>query len=331
MRLIARIAAALGLLALVLVVVALVLPDEPDDVDVTFDPARLDVGVDAYLREAEARFDDIVPGTRKRVRWAGETGTPTDWAVIYLHGFSASSEEIRPVPENVADALGANLYYTRLSGHGRDAEAMGESSLTDWMRDVAEAMAIGRAIGERVLILSTSTGGTLATIAAADPEMSEGLAGMVLLSPNYRVGNPVARVLRWPGVRWWGPLIAGERRGFTPANELHAKFWTEDYPFAAVLPMAEAVGAAAEVDHAALRVPALFIYAPTDKVVDPSATQAVAADWGGPVTVEAVTPGPEADPSNHVIAGDILSPSLTGPVTERILGWIDTLPGADGG
>ena len=60
-------------------------------------------------------------------------------------------------------------------------------------------------------------------------------------------------------------------------------------------------------------------------------------DWGSHRMIAELqgrpspTPGPEADPSNHVIAGDILSPSLTGPVTERILGWIDTLPGADGG
>ena len=245
--------------------------------------------------------------------------------MIYVHGFSASSEEVRPLPDRVAEALGANLYFTRLAGHGRDAAAMAEPELADWMADMAEAMAIGRRIGSRVLVIATSTGGTLSTLMAADPEMSEGLAGLALISPNYRVANPAGRILTWPGAEWWGPLIAGRERGFEPVNEAQARYWTERYPTVSVLPMAAAVAEARAIDHAALDVPALFIFSPEDRVVDAGATRHVAEVWGGASETEIVRPGPGTDPFNHVLAGDILSPALTDPITERILQWARTL------
>ena len=59
---------------------------------------------------------------------------------------------MRPLPDKVAAALGANLFYTRLTGHGQDGAAMAEGSVNAWINDYAEAMAIGRAIGGKVEI-----------------------------------------------------------------------------------------------------------------------------------------------------------------------------------
>lgn len=296
-------------------------PREPRDVAASFDGGRLDGGVDAYLAAEESRFDDIVPGAEKRVIWAGEPGTRTDWAVVYLHGFSASAGETRPLPDRVAEGLGANLFFTRFAGHGRDGAAMAEPELSDWMADMAEAMAIGRRIGERVLILATSTGGTLATIAAADPAMREGLVGMAMISPNFRVRAPAARILTWPGVEWWGPLIAGRERGFTPANDGHARSWTTRYPTVSVLPMAASVAVARGLDFEALDVPALILLSPEDRVVDPAETRRVAARWGAGAEVVEIDVPPGNAPQHHVLAGDILSPDLTEPVAARILDW----------
>ncbi len=317
-----------GLFAIAVLVAAVWVfgPREPRVVDVDFDAGSIGADLDGWLAEREARFDDIVEGTEKRVVWAGAAGEPTEWAVVYVHGFSASSEEVRPLPDLVAESLGANLFYTRLAGHGRDGDAMAEPELSDWMRDLAEAMAIGRSIGERVLVIATSTGGTLATLMAADPEMSEGLAGLVLMSPNYRVSNPAARLLTWPGFELWGPLVAGRTRSFEPQNAAHARYWTESYPTVAVLPMAASVAEARGLNHGAMEVPALFVFSPADRVVDATATRAVATAWGGPAETEVVSQGPGIDPYAHVLAGDILSPALTGPMTERILDWVAGLP-----
>jgi len=147
----------------------------------------------AVLAAREAAFDDIRPGSEAWIVWAGAPYAPTDLVVVYLHGFSASRMETAPLAQEVAAALDANLLEMRLSGHGRDGDAMAEPRAGDWVDDAALAMALGRAIGDRVVLIGTSTGGTLATYAATEPDLAEGLAGIVLISPNFRLANPGQR------------------------------------------------------------------------------------------------------------------------------------------
>jgi hypothetical protein len=117
-----------ALLALaVLVAAGLVLaPKEPLEMPPAFEPRRFGEGIGVYLETMESRFDDIRPDSHNRVIWAGEQETRTALSIVYFHGFSASSQEIRPVPDLLAQAFGANLVYTRFRGHGRDSDAMGE-------------------------------------------------------------------------------------------------------------------------------------------------------------------------------------------------------------
>lgn len=297
-------------------------PREPVETAVTFDRPLSADGLDTYFAAAEGRYDDITPGAEKRVIWAGAPGAVTDLALVYLHGFSATSEEIRPVPDRVAEGLGANLVYARLAGHGRGGAAMAEPTVADWMHDVAEALAAGRAAGREVVVIATSTGGTLAALAALDPDLARGVKGIVFVSPNFAIVNPAARLLTLPAARAWVPLVAGRERAFETLNEDHARWWTSRYPTEALVPMAALVRHAAARDFSAATVPALFVYAPADRVVSAAATEAVAAGWGGPATLAPQAPGPDDDPSAHVLAGDILSPGLTAPVAALILDWV---------
>ncbi|WP_425041299.1 alpha/beta hydrolase [Primorskyibacter sp. S187A] len=297
-------------------------PREPVVTEVSFDADAIGEDLDAYLAAQEARFPDITPGTEKRVLWAGEPGHQTDLAVLYVHGFSATSEEIRPVPDRVAEALGANLVFTRLTGHGRSGAAMADTSLEAWMNDLAEALAVARRAGREVIVLSTSTGATLATIGALDPTLQEGIKGQVFISPNFGINSPAAVILTWPGVRWWGPLVAGAERSFTPQNDDHARYWSTRYPTVALMPMAAAVRHARALDVSAITQPLLAMFSDEDRVVSPDATRAVATLWGGEVRREIVRLGDGDDPYNHVIAGDILSPGQTDKTVTVILDWI---------
>lgn len=291
-----------------------------------FDAARIGEDPAAYLAAREAVFTDIRPGEEARIVWAAEPGRRTPLVVVYFHGFSASSEEIRPVPDRVAAALGANLLYTRFAGHGRSGpDAMGEASAGDWLLGAAEAMAVARALGERVVILSTSTGGTLAALAAADPEMSQGLAGIVFVAPNFAINNPAAPILTWPAARSWVPMLFGERRSFTPRNEAQARHWTTDYPSVAVVTLAALVQHAMAQDWSAVTIPALFYMADGDQVVRTDVTREVAARWGGPVRIEIQAPGEGVDDSLHVITGDIISPATTDSAAAMIVDWIGGL------
>ena len=111
----------------------------------------------AWLADRNGRHDDIVPGTEAQIIWAGEEGAQTDIVVLYVHGFSATSEEIRPVPDRVAEGLGANLIFARLPGHGRTGAAMAEPRAGDWLDEVEVMLRLARGIGDRVVVIGTST------------------------------------------------------------------------------------------------------------------------------------------------------------------------------
>lgn len=296
------------------------------DPTVRFDAAAIGPDPEAYLAAREAAYPDIREGLAKEIVWADpERRERTPISIVYLHGFSASKGEVRPLPDLIAAELGANLFYTRLTGHGLDGPAMAEATAEDWIDDTAEALAIGRAIGERVVVIATSTGGTLASWAATRPELSEDVAAMVLIAPNFRVAGAGADLLAAP----WGiqiaRLVIGPERGFTPTTDLQAHLWTTNYPTAALTPLAATVAMTAASRMEDIGIPALFVFSDEDKVVDARATHAVIARWGGPTRMRLVTDA--GDPNRHVIAGDAFSPSTTQQLAGEAVEWLRTVLG----
>ncbi|MCL6284443.1 lysophospholipase [Ruegeria sp. 2012CJ41-6] len=300
-------------------------PYEEVDLNARFDPRKFGEGVQVYFESVESLHDDITEGTQKRVIWQpGFKEQRTPYSVLYLHGFSATSEEIRPVPDRVAEALGANLVYTRLRGHGRGSAAFAEGDATAWMQDAAEGLAAARACGDKVIVLATSTGATLAAAAALDPEQSRDVAALVLVSPNFGINDPMAWLLTLPAARFWLPLVMGEGRSFEPRNPGQEKYWTTSYGWPPVLSMAALVKKVVTLDFSQANVPVLFLFSEDDRVVRPDLTREVASRWGGPATIEAVTMGNGDDPYSHVIAGDIMSPGQTAGAVAAILSWLQT-------
>ncbi len=269
-------------------------------------------------REAAA-VPPLRPSCEARVVWARAPATQTDLSIVYIHGFSASPEEIRPVPDLLAQALGANLHFARLTGHGQDGEALAAATLPAWERDVAEALKVGRSLGRRTLLMGCSTGCTLATLAAAK---GAELAGVIHVSPNFAMASRLVQwVLDAPGVARWGPWVTGRSRSFEPISEAHSAYWTTEYPTRALWPMADALRAVRRAKLGTITTPALFVFCEQDTVVSAAETRRVMARWGGPVKGHVVTMGPGDDVNGHVIAGDIFSPSQTGPVVDIMTGW----------
>jgi len=296
---------------------------EPADLTLPEGPALAPDEVAAHFAQVETEVPNRIEGVEKRVVWAREPGVVTPLSILYVHGFSATSEEIRPVPDRLAEALGANLVYTRLTGHGRGGAALAEATVADWMADMAEGLAAARAVGQRVILMGTSTGGTLVTAALAQPGGDKAVAGAILVSPNFRIKAPAAVLLTQPGARIWAPWVAGAERAFAPVNDAHAAYWTEAYPTVALLPMAALVKAVGALDLSRVTVPALFWFADADTVVSADATRDAAARWSGPVTLWSVEMGSGDDPAAHVVMGDILSPGQTAPAVAALRDWIE--------
>jgi alpha-beta hydrolase superfamily lysophospholipase len=291
----------------------------PADTTVTFDPAVIGSDPEAYLKEREAAVAGIRDGLQKEIVWAdASTKAKTPIAVVYVHGFSASKGEVRPLPDLVAKGLGANLFYTRLTGHGQDSAAMLEGSVNAWVNDFAEAVAIGLAIGDKVLVVATSTGASLAVQGVANGKPA-GVSAVVLISPNFGVKGGGAALLTKPWGAQIAALVIGKERSFVPRNALQAKLWTYRYPVEVLPPMAALTELALQAPVETATVPALFIFSDSDRVVRPELTREVAGRWGGPHELVLVNETDDSD--HHVIAGDALSPSTTGVLAERIVVW----------
>lgn len=278
--------------------------------------------IPAWLADAEASVPNLRPDCAKQVTWAGKAGARTKVALVYIHGFSGSKHELRPLPQIVASALGANIHDTRLTGHGQDGDAMGRTSLAAWRNDVDEAIAIGHALGEHVVLMGCSTGCTLATDALARGAKA---AGVVHISPNFGLTNKIVqKTLDLPFARTWGHLITGKTRSYDIISKEHAAYWTTSYPTTAVYPMADAVRAVwttADLSH--VTTPALFAYNTADQVVSAARTKTIMGKWGGSVAAHQLIQGPDDDKMGHVMAGDVFSPAQTKPLADTIIRWFN--------
>ena len=281
-------------------------------------PADLDASLAASEKIVADRFG-LIPGTEKRITWISD-GAPTHYSVVYLHGFSATRQETAPLAEIVARALGANLFETRLRGHGHERDALAAVRAEDWLLDAAEALEVGARIGKRVILIGTSTGATLAAAMLGDPAMSS-VDTIVMLSPNFEPRDPGALWLTRPA----GPLIArlvvGETRSWQPHNTQQARFWSTSYPTSAAVEMMRLVDSARRQFPAEIPQRLLLFYSPEDSVVSPTAALAVVEQTHAPQisTVEIRDPG---DPSHHVLAGDVLSAGTTQMIADRIVDFI---------
>jgi esterase/lipase len=290
------------------------------EIETTIHPVSLPTDLEKYLANKEAAFHDILPGTEKTIIWAGQAGVKTSLSVVYLHGFSASRQETAPLSDIVAKTLGANLFYTRFTGHGRGGDAMLDGSVNAWLNDTYEAMEIGRRLGEKVIVIGVSTGSTAATWLAAQPFVKDA-AAFVLISPNYGPADPKSNLLLWP----WGGRLAeltiGPERSWKPQNAQHGAYWTHRYPTRAVLPMMGLVHLTRSLDLASVTTPVLVIYSPDDKVLNVSAIETMFANFG--TARKRLIPYRDAeDPGQHVLAGAILSPNSTETIAEIIVDFI---------
>lgn len=288
---------------------------------INFDPATIGSDPDAYLAASEAKVAGIHDNLGKEIVWAyPQSKAKTPLAIVYVHGFSASKNETRPVPDMAAKALGANLYLTRLTGHGIDGNALAQATVNQWANDMAEALAIGKLIGEKVIVIGVSTGAGLATWAASDANLTNAIDGLVFISPNYGVQAGGAWLLTMPYGEQLANLIVGKERTFETHNDMHKRFWTWSYPTKALLPMAALTKLAAQTVVENIRQPVLMIYSEADKVIRPDLVKSVAARWGGKTELYALAKN--NDPSSHVIAGDALSPSTSQEVADKIVSWV---------
>lgn len=265
--------------------------------------------LEQYIKKEEAKHR-IKPDNEARIIWYDDSlKQKTEYAIVYLHGFSASQEEGDPVHYEFAQKFGCNLYLSRLDAHGIDTSAPLASFTAEGVWNSAkEAYAIAKQLGHKVILMSTSTGGTLALKLAAEfPE----IAGLILLSPNIAINDPNAWLLN----NHWGlqiaHLVTGKYRKVDDTTAIYAQYWNNRYVTKSLVQLEELLETTMkESTFKKVTQPVLLLYyfkdeAHQDPVVKVSAMKRMFRQLGTPENRKREMPVPNA--GDHVIGSYIKS------------------------
>lgn len=270
-------------------------------------------GIEQYISKKESAHK-IKPDNEARIVWANDSlKQKTKYAIVYLHGFSASQEEGDPVHRTIARQFGCNLYLARLSQHGIDtSDALLNMTADNLWESAKEAYAIGKQLGDTVILMSTSTGGTLSIqLAAAYPE----IGGLVMYSPNIAINDSKAWLLNNP----WGLQIARAvkksnyfvtNRDFPEYNQ----YWNHVYRLEAVAELEEMLETSMLPEtFKKINQPVLVLYYYKDQqhqdpVVKVDAMKEMFSLISTPDNKKKMVPVPGAE--GHVLASPILSKDI---------------------
>jgi alpha-beta hydrolase superfamily lysophospholipase len=190
----------------------------------------------------------------------------------------------------------------------------------DWLDDAREALAIGKRIGDRVILIGTSTGALLATMVALEDDSAR-IAALILLSPNFAIADWRAKFLSGPFGPGLARMLIGADYSFTPASSAHNAFWTSRYPSQGIVALMDLVNSARTLRLSALDVPTLIIYTDRDTVVDTRAIEDRFKEIRS--AQKLIVDLPEA--TRHELTGDALAPQAVQPVLARITAFLSSI------
>lgn len=264
--------------------------------------------------EAGEKAHRLKPGNQAEIVWYDSLKTKTKYAIVYLHGFSASREEGNPVHVDIAKKFGCNLYLSRLSQHGIDTtDALANLTVDNLWASAKQALAIGKQLGDSVILMGTSTGGSLALQLAAD--YPNDVAALVLLSPNIEINDPNAWLINNPWGLQIARLVVGSDYNRAKHNSpLYKQYWNYEYRLEAAAQLEEYLETAMTKEtfsHIHQPVLALYYYKDDkqqDPVVKVSAIRQMMNELGTSISQKTEKAIPDA--GNHVLGSYILSKDI---------------------
>lgn len=285
-------------------------------------------GLENYIATNEAKHK-LRPNNEARIIWANDSlKTKTEYAIVYLHGFSASQEEGAPVHLNIAKKFGCNLYLSRLAEHGIDTtEQLVNLTAEKYWNSVKEAYAIGKQLGNKVIVVGTSTGGTNALhLASVYPEIHS----LVLLSPNVQIFDDNAWIANNPWGLQLGKLITGSSYVVPKdTRAIYKQYWNSPYRLEAVVNLEEYLETTMLPEtFKKIKQPALMLYyyrdsVHQDSVVKVGAMKKMFEQLGTPVELKREKAMPNT--GDHVIGSYIKSGDVAGVEVEITKFMMDVL------
>lgn len=176
---------------------------------------------------------NIRDDNHSRLIWIDSVPKKTNYSIVYLHGFSASPGECEVIYKSLSKRYNANLYAPRLFQHGLKAkEPLLNFTAKDFLNSTKEALAIGKQIGDKVILVCTSTGATAGLFLASEhPEIE----ALVLFSPNIDIYDTKSNLITKP----WGKqilktVLGGNYQTWQPPIGAE-KYWYSKYRIEAII------------------------------------------------------------------------------------------------
>jgi pimeloyl-ACP methyl ester carboxylesterase len=287
-------------------------PDRTDFSSLTIPPYSSDLkALEDSLKKAESSLP-LKPDNEARIIWY-QPYVKTAYSFVYLHGNGASQEEGDPVHEALAHRYGCNLFLSRLADHGLlDENPMISIEADEWMQSALNALAVGHQIGEKVILVSTSTGSTLGLyLASRYPDLVD---GHIMMSPNIDLYDPRSFILTQPFGLYLARKINGSEFYGWKAPGPAQSYWYTRYRVEGLCTLKSMINCTMEEENfQQVRDPLIMLYyyrddMNQDKVVSVKRMKEMFAQLGTPDDQKrevAIT-----DAGTHIIGSDIFNQHL---------------------
>ncbi len=286
--------------------------------------------MDSFITKQESSFV-IKPQNEAKIIWADSIKKlKTEYCILYLPGFTASQAEGDPIHKNIAKKFGCNLYLARLYGHGlKDTlRSFDDFTADKYWESAKYAFAIAKQLGNKVLIMSTSTGGTLSLKLAAE---YDGIAAQVLMSPNIAINDPNAWLLNNPWGKQIGKLVKGTDTLYSGRQDTtYKKYWYSRYNMKGAVELQELIESSmTNATFEKIKQPLCLLYYYKDEknqdpVVKVSAMKTMFDQVATPEKLKQQYVIPNA--GNHVIGSYLQSNDLV-TVEEKITNYLSDVLG----
>jgi len=277
--------------------------------------------LDTFIFNSESQFSNLTEGSEKKILWFSKEKKQTEYSLLFFHGFSTSRKELDPLIPNLAQALQANVYFPRLTGHGLTPEEFAKATANDWLNDTVESFLIAKKIGKKVIVIGSSTGCLFGVWLASREEYKKDLDSLILISANFHPAAAMSDITLYLAGIALIKLVYGNYRTWQPPNELVKKYWIYSYPWEAIVPMMTLVDYAKTFPYSQIETPALFLYTEHDTVIDTKKIQEIYEIYKSNkkkiINLKEV--------KNHVMAGDAYSPESTELVKKVILSYLQEI------
>jgi len=309
----------LGIVAVV-VIVAIIYFVGPTVPAVQFSPVLPSVPQDLSALEqqidlSEKGIKNLKRNNQARIVWADSTKKEkTPYSIVYIHGFGASWAEGEPIHRDLAKRYGANLYLARMHDAGiSDPDAFDDLTPENFMQEAKRALAVGKVLGDSVIVIGTSAGGLLSVyLASTNPEIK----GVVLYSPCMAVASPALKLVTGPWGRKILYTIMGEHR--TPVDEDSelSNYWLQSYRTNGLLTLQQTIDAIARPEvYKKIKMPLFLGYyfkneKEQDQTVSVKAMQGMFPLLGTPDNLKVEKAFPES--GDHVIGSYLRSKDVKG-------------------